>query len=235
MQRWSKYGERDTKLGTEGDSKFIGVDMARDRGLLAPGLVARAENKRCRDGVYRTRPGTIEPDDFNVAFTGQILGSHIYSNPNGEEVMLVAASGSTYVWLLQYGKDPIQINLQGGQTFVGVTSVEFCQAFEKVLMFRRPIVGDGTLVWDGVVGNTFDNVTTGGPNTVIPDTANGETFQNRVLLYNSQWPTVPWRDQIIMSDVPITPNTRPLTATFGLMPANRIGSRGSGLITRARL
>jgi hypothetical protein len=201
MRRWQTYGKLDTPVATEGDRGFTALRMTGDRALLPQGMLARSENKRLRNGSATTRLGNVWSSDFNPGFTGRILGSAIYSNPNGDEVMLVATAEADYVWALQFGKDPVKINLVAGQTLTGALGVEFVQAFEKVLLLRRPSGAFARLVWDGVNANTFNVVTTPGPATLIPATWNGEPFQNRVVLYNANFSGLPWRDQIVMTDV----------------------------------
>jgi hypothetical protein len=99
MSRWSAYGRLDSRVVEDGDPPpglqqpgpaFIGVDMTRDRSALAPGMLARAENKRLRIGAAATRLGNVQAPDFDLPFVNTFIGSGIYSNPNGDEVMLVA-------------------------------------------------------------------------------------------------------------------------------------------------
>src|SRR4029077_3351372 len=111
MPRWSAYGRLDNQLMEDGDAKFAGVDMTRDRALLAPGILARSENKRLRIGAAATRLGNLQAPDFQAAFNARFIGSGIFSNPNGDEVMLVAEANATFVWALQYGKDAYKVNL----------------------------------------------------------------------------------------------------------------------------
>jgi hypothetical protein len=200
MGRFQRYGKSDTPWATDGDPGFVGVDMLHDRGQLGPGYLARSENKRLRDGAAATRPGTTFAGDFNPVFDNKIIGSHIYSNPNGDQVMLVATAGATYVYALQFGKDPVKINLAIGNTGFGI--VNFVQAFDKVLMMRFPFSAGSVLVWDGNNANTFGTITlsTNGLK-LIPQTISGVPFQNRVLLFSPYNASLPWRDQIVMTDV----------------------------------
>lgn len=204
MNRWSAYGQLDTRLLTDGDSKFTGIDMTRDRALLAPGILARAENKRLRDGAAATRLGNVLAPDFNPEFTAtRLVGSGIYSNPNGVEIMLVAEYASTFVWALQSGKDWVKINISGGHN-TGTGLVEFVQAFDKVLLLRRPTpAGERPLEWDGNNAHTFDPApaTAVDPADPIPATWNGEPFQNRVLLYYARFAAPSWSYQFIQSDI----------------------------------
>ena len=202
MSRWSTYGPLDSRLVEDGDNAFTSVDMTRDRALLQPGTLARSENKRLRIGAAATRLGNVQAPDFDVPFVNTFIGSGIYSNPNGDEVMLVAEKDQAYVWALQYGKDPFKVNLHAGETFVGSLAVEFVQAFDKVILLRRPLVGSTPLMWDGTVGHTFNPVTAPvGSFAVIPNVWHGEPFQSRVLYYNAQFAAKPWNYQFIESDI----------------------------------
>jgi hypothetical protein len=174
--------------------------MLHDRGTLSPGYLARCENKRLRDGAAATRPGTTFAGDFNPAFANKIIGSHIYSNPNGSEVMLVATASASYVWALQFGKDPVQINLAAGDTGNGI--VNFVQAFDKVLLFRYPFSAGAVMMWDGDPAHTFQVITLSTTGLkLVPQTTTGVPFQNRVIYYSPYMATPPWRDQIVMSDI----------------------------------
>jgi hypothetical protein len=217
MSRWSAYGRLDSRVVEDGDNAFTGVDMTRDRALLQPGTLARSENKRLRIGAAATRLGNVQPPDFDVPFVNTFIGSGIYSNPNGDEVMLVAETGQTYVWALQYGKDAFKVNLHAGQTLAGFAAVEFVQAFDKVIMLRRPGVTGVPLQWDGTAGHTFDAVVAPpGAFSVIPIVWNGEAFQSRVLYYAAQFPALPWSYQFIMSDILQYAGYDPALGTFNV-------------------
>jgi hypothetical protein len=217
MSRWSAYGKLDSRLVEDGDNAFTGVDMTRDRALLQPGTLARSENKRLRIGAAATRLGNVQAPDFDVPFINRFIGSGIYSNPNGAEVMLVAELGSTYVWALQYGKDAFKVNLAAGQTLSGVTGVEFVQAFDKVLLLRRTGSTLTPLEWDGTAGHTFDPVAAPpGAFGVIPPVWNGEPFESRVLYYQAGNPALPWSYQFIMSDVLQYAGYDPALGTFNV-------------------
>ncbi len=198
--RWDSYGQRDTRWMQDGDSGFRGIDMLHDRGSLPAGYLARAENKRLRDGVASTRAGIVTPSEFNPGFEDVIIGSGMYNNPNGDRVMLVAPRSTNHVWVLQDGKDPIQIPLDSTDT--GTFMVNFVQAFDKVLLLRFPL--QTPLVWDGTTSGPtakFTAVTTPGPHTLIPASVAGVPFEARVLLYNPYFTSAPQRDQVIMTDV----------------------------------
>jgi hypothetical protein len=215
MSRWAAYGKLDSRVVEDGDNAFTGVDMTRDRALLQPGTLARSENKRLRIGAAATRLGNVQAPDFQPAFINTFIGSGIYSNPNGDEVMLVAELGATYVWALQYGKDAYKVNLVAGQTLVGAAGVEFVQAFDKVLLLRRPSTVGPPLIWDGTAAGTFNVVTQPvGSFGLIPNVWNGEPYQSRVLYYNAQYPATPWSYQFIMSDLLQYSGYDPDSATF---------------------
>ncbi len=204
MGRWAISGQKDRAWVQDGDPAFRGIDMIHDRSTLAPGYLAKAENKRLREGTAATRPGTGLPNDFNPVFANKILGSGIYSNPNGEEVMLVAELNVTYVWALQFNKDPVKINLVAGQN-TGTNPlglVQFVQAFDKVLMLRFPIAGQPPLVWDGINANTFNAITLIPPGaTLIPTTLFGVPHKNRLVLYDPYTPAASLRDHVYLTDV----------------------------------
>lgn len=187
MARWSNYGKMDSPVVRDGDAGWKGIlmplkEIGEDRGSVPAGFLSRGENVRLRGGTAAKRLGLTFPDDFNVAFTNIIIGSHVYSNPNGDEVMLVATKDANYVWALQFGKDPVQIPLASGTT--GLGSVQFCQAFDKIYMFRFPVL-IGTMYWDGLMTvPTFKLVPAPNAGSLIPNTTNGVPFQDRILLYN---------------------------------------------------
>jgi hypothetical protein len=215
--RWSAYGRLDSRLAEDGDNAFIGVDMTRDRALLPPGTLARSENKRLRIGAAATRLGNVQAPDFDVAFVNKFIGSGIYSNPNGDEVMLVAELNATYVWALQYGKDAFKVNLAAGETLAGFAAVEFVQAFDKVILLRRPGGASTPLEWDGTIGHTFKPVVKPlGAFAVIPAAWHGESFQSRVLYYYAQFAAPPWSYQFIMSDILQYAGYDPALATFNV-------------------
>jgi hypothetical protein len=206
MSRWHsyKYGGTDSQVQLDGDPIFVGINMLHDRGSLSAGYLARAENKRLRDGPAATRPGITAPPDFNPVFEDLIVGAGIYNNPNGDEVMLVATEFADYVWALQFGHDPVKIYLDTGQT-IG-SAVEFVQSFDKVLLLRRgwpwviPTVP--MLVWDGNVANKFMPMTLIPPGAhLVPIATHALPFENRILYYDAYYPTLPQRDQLLISDV----------------------------------
>jgi hypothetical protein len=196
----------------DGDPFFKGIDMLHDRAIVGQNYLARCENKRLRDGPASTRGGTSEPPELNPVFTNRIIGSYIYSNINGDEVMLVAEANQTFVWQLQYNTAPVKINLNAGEGDTGAGGVEFCQAFDKVLLLRRPNATGIMLMWDGfpagpgppVHTGTFDRVQsffdpTSGLNGVVT-TWFAEPFENRVLYYFVNG-TLNWRTQFNASDI----------------------------------
>jgi hypothetical protein len=202
----------DTPWTPEGDAGWVGVDMLHgedDAGAVQPMFLSRHENKRLRTRSSIKRKGSIEPPDFNPRFANRFVGSGIFSNPNGEEVMLVAEANQRYVWALQFGKDPIQINYSDdavGNNGGGVAgSIQFVQYFEKVALKRQ---GGFTpdLIWDGYYDNADPEhvfkpvVLSEFGLRLIPMTTHGEPFQDRVLLYNYMWQTNPWRDQVVATD-----------------------------------
>jgi hypothetical protein len=225
MNRWGSYGRRDTQEKTDVDLRFAALDMVRERSLLGAGVLARSENKRLRLGTAADRLGTAIPTDFNPLFTKPFLGSFVYNNPNGEEMMLIAEKDQHFVWVLEFGKDPVQvpIHLTGTPADNGfelVDGVEFVQNFDKVIVLRRPnlwadsggvVHARPILVWDGfVTADPGPPVHTGkfepmalstyGRLLVSQNSWSGEPFKDRIIYYNQYRPDLPARDQLIVSD-----------------------------------
>jgi hypothetical protein len=201
--QYSSYGKLDSRVAVDGDAMFLGIDMrdqafgtGRDRSMLQPGMLARAENKRLKFGSIDRRLGTSFPGDFNPTFTNTLSGSTIYNNPNGDEVMLVAQVNANFVWQLQFGKDPIQVPIAAGAT-TGTGLVNFVQAFDKVVMCRPGLTA---LQWDGLSAGGF--AAFAAPVAGRTGTAGwaGTPFENRVLYYYPNHPNAPYRDQLIASD-----------------------------------
>src|SRR5215472_4815746 len=109
MSRWAGHGQSETRVLSEGDARFNGMDMTRDRALLQPGQLALSLNKRLINGIAATRQGCVFEADFNPAFTNQLVGSGVFSNPNGDDVLLVGELNANFIWVLQYDKDPVKI------------------------------------------------------------------------------------------------------------------------------
>jgi hypothetical protein len=208
MSRWGFYGKLDTQEAHDGDWYFTGMDMVRERGLLQPGILARSENKRLRNGTADTRLGTVLPADFVSVAGTELLGSAVYNNPNGDEVILVAEKNASYVTVLAYGKDPVQINMSGGNSFTTTDGVEFVQCFDKVVALRRPALARPIMMWDGQPAGTghsgtFDPMalSTFGRKLVPQNSWWGQPFKDRIIYYSAYRPDLPWRDQLIVSDV----------------------------------
>src|SRR5262245_3726673 len=155
MGRWRAYGQTDSAWQLDGDNGWQGIDMLHDPGLVPQGYLSRGENTRLLDGACRKRPGTGYPGDFNPPLANNIIGSGVYSNPHGQEFIMVATAGVNYVWALRFGVDPVKINLNDTPRTVGYGHVEFVQAFNKLYLLRAPVQNFAgnpqvDLVWDGV-------------------------------------------------------------------------------------
>jgi hypothetical protein len=238
MSRFTYYKPvLDTPWTTDGDPGFRGIDMLHDRGSLQTGFLARCENKRLRDGPAKTRLGTSFPGDFNPPFTDKIIGSFIYSNPNGDEVMLVATESTAYVWALEFGKDPVKVPIVSGDD-TGLLLSHFVQAFDHVLLMRLgTVIAPGVpaiLDWDGNMTQTVRGTTDSKFNEIvlsptglslIPRTAIGVPFANRLLLYGPYNPTPAFRDNVTMTDILDYTSYDPLLNVF------RINAGESDMIT----
>ena len=77
----------------DGDPGWTGIDMTRERDALEPGMLALGQNTRLRTRRARQRSGTAMPGDFNPTngFTNYLVGSGVFTDPNGDELLLVAA------------------------------------------------------------------------------------------------------------------------------------------------
>jgi hypothetical protein len=204
MGRFASYTQGDTPWRPDGDPFWRGIDMIHDPSTLPPGYLSRGENKRLREGPAADRLGTGLPGDFNPPFTNTFLGSGIFNDPNGDQVMLVAELNQTYVWALQFNKDPVKINLHSGQN-TGTTPgglVQFVQAFDKVILLRFPTFAQPPLVWDGDNTHTFDPITLISPGTtLVPTTLFGVPHKNHVIYYSPYSAALSFRDRLIVSDV----------------------------------
>ena len=228
MPRWSGQGQSESRVLSEGDARFIGMDLTRDPPLLQPGMLHYSGNKRLLNGVAETRPGIQFPPDFNPGYTNQLVGSGVFSNPNGDEMLLVGELNANFIWALEFGKDPVQIPIVNPDSVAGESGildcqrVRFVQAFDHVYALRRPSGTHTALIWDGAIPGQFVPVKlqAGAPGTsvVIPGGTsgtpvvrsnlvswNGEPFAERILFYNDfdfvkRDGTVPDRDTLIMTD-----------------------------------
>jgi hypothetical protein len=216
MSRYASYGQLDTRFQEDGDVGFKGIDLKHDRPLLEPGMVAKSINKRLRTGVAMTRPGTRVPSNFNPAFTNTLVGSVIYSNPNGVEHFLIAENGRSFVWDCVDGSSPAQIPITGGGAAIGAVSVWFVQAFDKVLLLRAGLT---PLIWDGVNYVTgFVPITKLDPldtsTNLIPNVGYGINFQNRILYVNIDAADKSAKQTILMSDALDYTSYDPVLAKF---------------------
>jgi hypothetical protein len=167
--------------------------MKTHRALLPQGTLARASNTRLVDRSAATRPGTVLPVFANVMIDFlAIRGSGLYSNPNGEETLLIAAD--TRVWRVRDGSAPLPVELPAGESTGG--HAEFVQAFDKVLLFRG--LDYAPLVWDGIAPEGFAAIAKSKDDLtyldVIPNAVTAEIAGNRAL--------VPFdKDKVAVSDI----------------------------------
>jgi hypothetical protein len=117
----------------------------------------------------------------------------VYSNPNGEQILIVAESNKGFVWLLQDGVPPQTVRVD---ISVATGPVWFAQAFDKVLLLRPNVT---PLVWDGLnFTSGFIRITKLDPadtsTNLIPDVGYGISFQNRMIYQYG-------KDSVIISDL----------------------------------
>lgn len=237
--RYSSYTRGDTVGFVDGDIGWVGIDSTSDREKLEEGMLYVGENTRLRQRSVKQRLGTQIPPDFNPAagFANRLIGSGIFRDPNGNEVLLVAPAGVTYTLGLQFTKDPIHIdystttNAPSGDNGAGL--VQFCQSFDSVLMFRVPSVTGQNLVWNGNSPTTDANrwqkvvLSTNGL-SLVPAAWLGEPWGDRVITYEPLWPSAPTRDTWIVSDLYDYSSYDPVYQVI------RTNSADSDLITRIK-
>ena len=177
----------------EGDQEFVGLHAKNDRDKLPNGRLSRAENNRMIRGVAQPRGGTLTPTFANIV-PMTILGSGLYSNPNGEEIILIATP--TEVLKIKSGSFPGSVALPAGVT-LDKTPIEFVQHFDKVLLHRPD--GGETLVWDGS-GSGFVAITKSIPDdtstALMPNPPWSVNFAERAI-----FPIPDQPDTIGVSDV----------------------------------
>ena len=215
MSRFDFYGQRDTPDKTGGDDRWIGIDMTSDMPVVQPGFLTQGENTRLRTGRVQQRRGTFQPGDFNptAGFGNYLVGSGVFRDPNGLELLIVAPANTRYTWAVAHGRDPFKINYAAAVTGSngaggGLNGVTFVQSFDKITLLRRPLQGPQNLVWDGSgpvsgVSTTEWLITTlpADGNTLVPGQFNGEPFQDRLIFYLANVPAVGGRDQWLMTDI----------------------------------
>jgi hypothetical protein len=183
MPTYANYGALDTQIQTEGDFYFQGIDLKHDR-PLAQGMVSKSINKRLRTGVATTRPGTRVLSNFNPIIDTVWLTSCVYSNPNGQEVLLAIPFGANAVYQMQDGHAPVVIPFPA--PYINHYPVCMLQAFDKVLILQN---GRTPMIWDGINPSGFVNMTKLDPadtsTNMIPNSvAFAIAFQNRVIYIN---------------------------------------------------
>ncbi len=104
------------------------------------------------------------PENANAIVLSSILGSGVYSNPNGNEVLLIATPSSVIAIAdMEY---PITLSLPPGVTLSG--TVTFDQNFDKVYLNNANV----TLVWDGLSLAFVTNTRQSPANTLLAITPN---------------------------------------------------------------
>jgi hypothetical protein len=167
------------------------------------------------DGVVTTRDGWLAPLHLNQPWwTGaaaddyEVVGSGVFSDPDGVEWLLLAAIDDT-------GADPVSVvyalrddtayhtlELAAGLRFTSGSPVDLVQAFDGVIAFRGDGVGSEDeqtpLVWDGDWSvPTFTEVvqtSTGSFEDPIPNAASAVVMSNRLMCASG-------RDTVAVSDI----------------------------------
>lgn len=179
MSRYSSPQPTPVQSTQEGDPRFVSVNMKLDRDKLETGVLAKSVNKRLRKGIAATRDGTWPPVFANIVNPTRIRGWGVYSNPNGDEVLLVA--GDTKIYAIKDGVYPTTLDVDSHMSPV----VEFIQAHDKVIVFQsEPLAKQ--LVWDGVNPDGFVGITKKDPadtsTSLIPQAVTAEHAADRLLI-----------------------------------------------------
>jgi len=152
VSRYSVTPQQDSPPQAEGDATWIGMNMKQDRSTLPQGFCALSVNKRLASGRAEDRLGTLTPVWANIQPFNAILGSGLYANPNGDEVILIADTNS--VWAIRSGSYPTPVKIPANSVLSvskNATRIEFSQTFNTVFMDGAALNGvDTTLSWDGV-------------------------------------------------------------------------------------
>ena len=210
--RYQVFGRQDTVGELNGDSRWLGIDSTRDRDKLQPGMLYGGQNTRLRTGTVRQRKGTVMPADFNPpgGFSNFLVGSGMFRNPNGNELLLVAPANATKVYAVAFQKDPVVIdystttNAPTGNNGAGL--VEFVQSFDSVMLFRIPVQGSQNLVWNGMTPDSDANrwqktvLSTDGLVLVPPEYV-GEPWGDRLIVYKPLSGNPPDRDTWLVTDL----------------------------------
>lgn len=129
---------KDAPVGDR-DGSWIGVNTQIDPTLLPPGLLADGANMRCRTGQPTTRLGRAvyawaNRWDVNgkVLPFSNLFGTGVFKDPRSTEWLVMAADGG--VWRTRPNNSMAAMSLPSGIQIV--TDVTFCQAFDKLFMFR---------------------------------------------------------------------------------------------------
>jgi hypothetical protein len=178
MSRYASPQQAQVQSTFEGDQFLDKVNMKEDRATLPPGTLALSVNKRLRKKKAETRGGVWPPVFVNILGLSVIRGFGVYSNPNGDELFLVA--GDTEIYINKDGTYPTSLEAFGDMA----DSVEFVQARNKIYLFQG--VDTQPLVWDGVDANGFIAITkthTDDTSTdLIPNAVTAEAASDRFLI-----------------------------------------------------
>jgi hypothetical protein len=148
MTRWRGAAPNDDALVTTGDATFFGMDMkSSDPASMKPGFYREGYNCRVENGGLETRKGSICPGALNAVQYNQILGTGLFSNPNGLEWLAIATVSG--VWFARDGEYPRFVRCLKIEE-----NVEFTQCFDVFFMWRGPLKvpllwhGDWSVYWE---------------------------------------------------------------------------------------
>jgi len=133
---------RNAQMTVDGDTRFTGIAPRLDPASLPEGMASEGENVRFTRGVAESRKGSYKPPwcnaitpeiDSKIRPFGTVHGVGVFRNPDTNlEFIMIAADNKVYY--TRQNNNPIELTLPTGVNIVG--TVNFTQAFNKMIMFR---------------------------------------------------------------------------------------------------
>jgi hypothetical protein len=195
MPRYTPNGPLDDPILVDGDRGFRGIDSYLEPTTLQAGFVETSENMRL-DGDFAKVRGGIEFKSGAVtltysAGTEEVFATSLFSDPaTGNEYIACATKDKVILWN-DSNNTGINVEYTGSQVVAAADGASFCQALEKLILFRGtgkdPLEWDGSFTdtnSDGTVDSTFDlkNASPSAGTIECPRTTFGIFFANRLIV-----------------------------------------------------
>jgi hypothetical protein len=205
MNRFRSYFPLDDAPQPWGDGAFIGVDMLRDPGQLADGMVSFAENARFDEGVAAPRLGIRKLNFGAQGYQGdspdvihpypELIDGQTFQDPisGGEWLIIATVDG---LFRTRPGQRGVPITLPAGETVPRGTRL--IQTYNGMVMLRGAGL-DPLYMADLDVG--FQPLPTPAVGKqALPPAVQGLYFSNRLFVVDAR-PEVVYRDTIFVSDI----------------------------------